>query len=262
MAYHHKSIAVVIPAYNEEGSIAKVVRDFIALREFPGTNSGELLIDDIVVCDNASTDDTASQAFNAGARVIYEATPGYGSACLAGIDVLKTPDIIVFVDGDHSVVATETISLLEEIVKNDADLVIGSRVSSKREKRALTMPQRIGNILASFVIRLIWRQPVSDLGPFRAIKFSSLRKLQMNDKKFGWTVEMQVKAIQHSMKVVEVPVSTLKRIGRSKISGTVKGTFGAATGIFGKIYCLYKKEKANKLDSIELNAAKINSKSQ
>ena len=256
MAYHNKSIAVVIPAYNEEQSIAKVIRDIAALREFPGTNASDFLIDDIVVCDNGSTDDTASEACNAGARVIYESQPGYGSACLAAIKVLKNPDIVVFVDGDHSVKATETISLLEEIVKNDADLVIGSRISAKRERFSLSPQQRFGNFLASMLIRIIWRQPVSDLGPFRAITFSALKKLKMKDRKYGWTVEMQVKAIQQGMKIIEVPVSTLRRIGKSKISGTVRGTIGAALGIFGKIYSLYKEEKSKELKSIQFNPVK------
>lgn len=256
MSYHQKNIAVVIPAFNEEQSIAKVIRDISALRETPGTNNSHLLVDDVVVCDNASTDATAQIAENAGARVVYESKSGYGSACLAAIAHLRNPDIVVFIDGDYSVRATETASLLEEIVKNDADLVIGSRVSSKQEKQALTLQQKIGNVLASFLIRLIWRQAVTDLGPFRAIKFSSLGKLQMQDQAFGWTVEMQIKAIQQGMKIVEVPVSTLKRIGKSKISGTVAGTIGAAIGIFGKIYCLYKQEKSNKLDSVEFDTAK------
>ena len=133
MAYFGKKIAVVIPAFNEADSIAKVVRDLVALREFPGTNQLDPLVDDIVVCDNGSTDSTGQIAAEAGARVVQELRPGYGSACLAAIEVLKNPDIVVFIDGDRSVLVTETISLLEKITAG-ADLVIGSRISSKRER--------------------------------------------------------------------------------------------------------------------------------
>ncbi len=242
MAYQHKTIAVVIPAFNEAESIAKVVRDVLALREFPGTNQLRPLIDDVVVCDNGSTDDTANLAMEAGARVVYEPNAGYGMACQTAIAALKQPDIVVFVDGDRSVKATETIQLLEKI-QEGADLVIGSRVSSKREKYALTPQQRFGNCIASALIRYIWQQPVSDLGPFRAIRYRCLQKLHMMDKTFGWTVEMQVKAIQLGMDISEVPVSTMRRLGHSKISGTVKGTIGAAIGIFGMIFRLHNDEK-------------------
>lgn len=244
MSYRRKKIAVVIPAFNEAESIAKVVRDVMALREFPGTNQLAPLIDDIVVCDNGSTDGTAEIAIDAGARVVYEENSGYGSACLAAIAALKNPDVVVFIDGDRSVLVTETISLLEKI-SDGADLVIGSRIAAKREKHALTPQQWFGNILASGLIRLIWNQPVTDLGPFRAIRMSALRKIHMIDTTYGWTTEMQVKAIQFGMDIREVPVSTLRRIGQSKISGTLKGTIGAATGIFGMIFRLYSEEKSS-----------------
>lgn len=244
MAYHHKKVAVVIPAFNEADSIAKVVRDVLALREFPGTNQLEPLVDDVIVCDNGSTDNTANLALEAGARVVYEGIAGYGAACLTAIEALKNPDIVVFIDGDRSVLANETIQLLEKVCEG-ADLVIGARVSAKREKYALTPQQWFGNVLASALIRLIWHEPVTDLGPFRAIRYSALRKLHMSDPTFGWTTEMQVKAIQLGMDMREVPVSTLRRIGQSKISGTVKGTIGAAIGIFGMIFRLYNEEKAN-----------------
>lgn len=243
MAYGCKKIAVVIPAFNEAESIAKVVRDVLALREFPGTNQLDLLIDDVVVCDNASTDGTGEIAAAAGARVVYEPKAGYGSACLAAIGVLKEPDVVVFIDGDRSVLATETIALLEEISEG-ADLVIGSRVAAKREKHALTPQQWFGNVLASKLITLLWGESVKDLGPFRAIRMQALRKIHMLDSSYGWTTEMQVKAIQFGMDVREVPVSTLRRIGQSKISGTLKGTVGAAIGIFGTIFRLYSDEKA------------------
>ena len=244
MAYCGKKIAVVIPAFNEADSIAKVVRDVVALKEFPGTNHLEPLVDDIVVCDNGSTDATGQIAAEAGARVVQEYRPGYGSACLAAIAALKNPDIVVFIDGDRSVQVTETISLVEKISQG-ADLVIGARVTSKRERYALTPQQWFGNVLASRLIRLIWGTPVTDLGPFRAIRFSALHKIHMTDTTFGWTTEMQVKAIQLGMDIKEVPVSTLRRIGQSKISGTLKGTIGAAIGIFGMIFRLYNEEKAS-----------------
>ena len=244
MAYRRKKIAVVIPAFNEAESIAKVVRDVLALREFPGTNLLDPLIDDIVVCDNASTDGTAEIAINAGAYVVHEPKPGYGNACLTAIKALRDIDVVVFIDGDRSVLVTETISLLEKISEG-ADLVIGSRVASKREKHALTPQQWFGNVLASSLIRLIWNEPVTDLGPFRAIRMSALRKIHMIDPTYGWTTEMQVKAIQFGMDIKEVPVTTLRRIGQSKISGTLKGTIGAAIGIFGMIFRLYSEEKAS-----------------
>jgi len=244
MAYCGKKIAVVIPAFNEADSIAKVVRDVVALREFPGTNQLAPLVDDIVVCDNGSTDATGAIAAEAGARVVQELRPGYGSACLAAISELKNPDIVVFIDGDRSVLVTETISLLEKITAG-ADLVIGARIANKRERYSLTPQQWFGNWLATKLIRYIWDAPVTDLGPFRAIRMSALRKIHMVDSTYGWTTEMQVKAIQLGMDTCEVPVSSLRRIGKSKISGTVKGTIGAAIGIFGMIFRLYNEEKAS-----------------
>lgn len=237
--YLDKKIAVVIPALNEEPSIMKVINGLTALVD---TNSGQTLIDDIVVCDNGSTDGTARIAEASGARVVREKTPGYGAACLTAIDALDTPDIVVFLDADHSVVSEEVFLLLDEFEKG-ADLVVGSRVLGKQDQRALTIPQKFGNWLASVLIRFLWKHPVTDLGPFRAICFSALQKIDMQDKRFGWTVEMQVKAIQNQLSVVEVPVRTMKRIGYSKISGTIRGTIGAALGIFGTIFKLWSQEK-------------------
>ncbi len=249
MAYLDKSIAVVIPAYNEAQSIELVINELQALQD-DSNNSGksQCLIDDIVVCDNASTDNTALKAQSAGARVVHETVQGYGAACLAAINALQQPDIVVFVDADHSVLVTETISLLDCIIEG-ADLAIGCRIASKQQHQALTPQQRFGNVLASYLIRLIWKQPVTDLGPFRAIKYSALKKLAMQDQRFGWTVEMQVKAIQQGFIIREMPVTSLKRIGRSKISGTVTGTIGAALGIFGMIFRLYKQEKQQQISN-------------
>lgn len=200
------------------------------------------VVDQIVVGDNGSTDNTAAIATGYGAMVMLEPERGYGAACSAALAAPMDKDIIVFVDGDHSVVAQELPTLLEPII-DGADLVIGSRVPGRCEKGALTKPQIIGNKLATALMRLLWRGDVTDLGPFRAITQNALLNLKMCDRKFGWTVEMQVKALQHSMNVVEVPVSTNRRIGRSKVSGTVKGVVGAAHGILGTIGKLYWREK-------------------
>ncbi len=236
--YQQMTIAVVIPALNEEQSIALVVRELKAL----SNDKGQPLIDDIVVCDNGSTDATDQQAARAGARVVYESAKGYGAACLKAMQALSEPDVVVFVDADRSVCVNEIDRLLESIDQG-ADLVIGSRDLGFQEPGALTPQQSIGNKLATRLISWLWKQPVSDLGPFRAIRFKALQMLAMNDKAFGWTVEMQVKAIQRGLVVTEVPVMSLKRIGHSKISGTVTGVIGAALGIFGMIAQLWWQEK-------------------
>lgn len=247
--YKNQTVAVVIPAFNEAASIEMVISELRALR----SADDQTLVDDVVVCDNASTDGTGQIAGQSGARVVFEPRAGYGAACLAAISQLNDPDIVVFVDADHSVSVIEMPSLLDEIVAG-YDLVIGSRVSHKREQDALTLPQRIGNTLASALIRLLWASPVTDLGPFRAIRYSSLNWLNMQDREYGWTVEMQVKAIQLGMCITEIPVSSLKRIGYSKISGTVRGVIGAATGIFSMIFRLWIKEKTGVLKKIEMDA--------
>jgi len=241
MAFNNNRVAVVIPAHNERGSITKVVRELaeLVIDEQP-------LIDDIVVCDNDSSDETAQFAQQAGARVIYEPLKGYGAACLSAIkklhnDDARIPKIVIFVDGDYSVKSDEVFDLLAAM-KAGADLVVGSRVNERLHKGALGLHQRFGNFLASALISVIWRKQVSDLGPFRAINFQRLLELDMQDKAFGWTVEMQVKAIQAGFTYVEVPVTTKQRIGISKISGTLRGTIGAAIGIFGMVFKLYRNE--------------------
>lgn len=255
MSYKKHHVSVVIPAHNEALCIGLVVEGFKNLKN----DVGESLIDDIVVCSNGSTDDTSELARNAGARVVQEFRLGYGFACLRGLSAIRginsqaTPDIVVFADGDQSVDPTETVNLLNSIIAGN-DLVIGSRETRLQERQALSVHQRFGNGLASALIRLIWKQPISDLGPFRAVRYSKLLQLDMRDERFGWTVEMQVKAIQVGMKYAEVPVSTLRRVGKSKISGTVKGTIGAAIGIFGKIFQLYAKQ-ASFLASIKTSPA-------
>ncbi|MGS2723720.1 glycosyltransferase family 2 protein [Porticoccus sp. GXU_MW_L64] len=239
--FEQKTVAVVIPAYNESEAIGAVVAGLRQLKN----DQGEALVDDIVVCDNASTDNTADIACDAGARVVYEPRPGYGVACQAAIKALDRPDIVVFVDGDHSVRASELALLLEQL--ECSELVIGSRVLGRCEKGALTTPQRFGNWLASVLIRLFWGAPVTDLGPFRAIHYPALQRLNMEDMAFGWTVEMQVKALIHGFDVAEVPVTTLKRLGKSKISGTLKGVVGAARGILHTIFSLWWRQRRSSL---------------
>jgi len=243
MAYKNYSVSVIIPVHNEGPSIGQVVTD---LRALSCPDNNEPLVDDIIVCNNASTDNSVEQAKSAGANVFNEEIMGYGAACLQGIKQLNRnkelkPNLVVFVDGDYSVKSSELPTLLDELISGH-DLVVGNRVTDLQEHAALSPHQRFGNYLASSLIKLIWRQDVNDLGPFRAIKYSALMQLGMQDQRFGWTVEMQVKAIQAKMAYCEVPVTTLRRIGVSKISGTVKGTIGAAVGIFGKIFRLYLDE--------------------
>lgn len=224
-------VGTVIPAQDEEENIASVVNGLKALKN----PDGSCVIDDIVVCDNDSADATAQRARHAGARVVSQSKPGYGIACLTAIAALRPVDAVLFVDGDQAFDVSETKHLLQAI-EQGADLVIGSRILGQIESGALSLPQIVGNRVAGLLIRILWRQRVTDLGPFRAIKSTALTELQMQDETFGWTVEMQIKAIQAKMKVVEVPVTTLKRRhGKSKIGGTIRGVIGASIGILGMI---------------------------
>ena len=244
MAYKNRRVVVIIPAYNEQQSITQVVTELL---ELPEANSSRALVNEVLVCDNASTDNTASLARAAGATVLPEPRAGYGYACLRCIAHLPQLDLddndfVIFVDGDYSVVSTE-ISLILNSLDQGNDLVIGNRNNPQQETAALGQHQRFGNWLASLLIRFIWRVPVYDLGPFRGLRYAQLRQLNMRDKRFGWTVEMQVKAIQLGYHYAEVAVSTRKRLGESKISGTVRGTIGAGLGIFGKIFTLYWQQR-------------------
>lgn len=211
-------IAVIIPAFNEEGSIGKVVRDVPSM------------VSEVIVCNNASTDRTAEVAREAGATVLLEEKPGYGRACLKGMAYLKEkvkdlqPDVVVFIDGDYSDYPEQLPELLEPIENGDKDLVIGSRALGKRLKGSMTPQQVFGNKLATFMMKVLYKAKFTDLGPFRAIKWKSLLQLNMQDKTYGWTVEMQVKALKHGMACTEIPVDYRKRIGKSKVSGTLKGT--------------------------------------
>ncbi|MCY4094803.1 MAG: glycosyltransferase family 2 protein [Gammaproteobacteria bacterium] len=217
----------VIPAQNEEDNIAPVVEGLLALQDA----SGNRLVDDIVVCDNNSNDATAERARAAGARVVHQTKPGYGIACLTAIAALDPVDIVLFVDGDQSCNLSQADDLLEAITQG-ADLAIGSRSLGQKEPGALSLPQIVGNRVAGLLIRLLWRQRTTDLGPFRAIRVKALTELQMADETFGWTVEMQIKALQLKMNVVELPVDSLRRRhGKSKIGGTFRGVIGASIGI-------------------------------
>jgi glycosyltransferase involved in cell wall biosynthesis len=221
-----KSI-VIIPAYNEEQSIGKVV-----------SSIPRDLISEVVVVNNNSSDNTVSAAKSAGATVINEIVQGYGASCLTGMDYVKTKncDIVVFMDGDYSDFPEETKLLIEPIVQRNYDLVLGSRVLGKREKGALPIQSRFGSIISSFLIRLFWDVKYTDLGPFRTIKLDKLLELNMKDKWYGWTVEMQIKAAKKNYKILEIPVSYRKRIGKSKVTGTIKGTFMASFIILKTIF--------------------------
>jgi len=227
MAFH--SILVIIPAFNEENSVGSVVRDIPAG-----------LIDEIVVVNNNSNDQTAVEAARAGATVLNEPIQGYGRACLRGIAYAKNrqqkPDIIVFIDADYSDYPGEITQVVGPILAGDVDLVIGSRALGQRESGSMTFPQVFGNWLATTLMRWIYGVHYTDLGPFRAIRFDSLIALDMQDTTYGWTVEMQLKAAKKGLRIVEVPVTYRKRIGFSKISGTVKGAVGAGYKIITTIF--------------------------
>lgn len=222
-------IAVIIPAYNEEKSIGKVVNDI-----------SKSLVNEVVVVSNASTDKTEENAQKAGATVLRENRKGYGYACLCGIHYLQNksekPDIIVFLDGDYADFPEEIPDLIRPILVENCDMVIGSRVLGKREKGSLTPQQVFGNWLATKLIKLFYGVSYTDLGPFRAIKFEKLLALNMQDKTYGWTVEMQVKAAKMGFLAKEIPVKYRVRIGVSKVSGTIKGTILAGYKILSTIF--------------------------
>ena len=235
-------VVAVVPARDEESSIARVVRDIRAVIN----TDGKPVFDRILVCDNASTDNTADLARNEGAEVVFEMHPGYGAACLAALSRIAQTDIVVFIDADQSLKVDQATDLLSAIC-DGADLVIGCRPRALQETGSMTLPQRVGNIIASLLIRLIWQVQVSDLGPFRAIRFDALQTLEMQDRGFGWTVEMQVKAIQRGLHMVEVPVHYRRRVGQSKISGTVKGVVLAGIGIVSMIFKLALTKPSSKV---------------
>ena len=221
-------IKVIIPAYNEESSIAHVIHDIPSI------------VAEIIVISNNSTDATEAVAKNAGATVLSEKRKGYGYACLKGMEYIsshETPtDIVVFLDGDYSDYPEELTKIVAPILEEDYDFVVGARVAATREKGAMTMPQIFGNWLATSLMRLFFRSKFTDLGPFRAIKYKKLLELNMEDKTYGWTVEMQLKTLKRKYKYLEVPVNYRNRIGVSKVSGTIKGAIFAGFKILGWIF--------------------------
>lgn len=221
-------IKVIIPAYNEQDSIANVVQDIPSI------------VDEIIVVSNNSTDKTEENAANAGATVLKENRKGYGFACLKGMDYITNkdvkPDIIVFLDGDYSDYPEQLTEIVNPIINDDIDFVIGARVKRLREQGSMTAPQIFGNWLATFLMKLFFGAKFTDLGPFRAIKYDKLLALKMEDKTYGWTVEMQLKALKQKFSYVEIPMKYRNRIGVSKVSGTVKGSVMAGIKILGWIF--------------------------
>ena len=221
-------IKVIIPAYNEQDSIAHVINDI------------PKIVDEVIVISNNSTDKTELNAKNAGATVLKETKKGYGYACLKGLDYIskqkKKPDIIVFLDGDYSDYQEQLTEIVDPIINKDIDFVVGARVEKLRESGSMTPQQVFGNWLATFLMKLFFGAKFSDLGPFRAIKYDKLLALEMEDKTYGWTVEMQLKVLKQKMTYKEIPVKYRNRIGVSKVSGTVKGTIFAGIKILSWIF--------------------------
>lgn len=221
-------ISVIIPAYNEEQSIAKVITDI-----------PKELVREVIVADNNSTDRTSERAKNAGATVVFQPNPGYGNACLKAMEYIASktekPDLIVFLDGDYSDYPQQMTRLVEKI-NEGYDFVIGSRQLGKSEKGSMTPPQIFGNWLATRLMKLFYNANFTDLGPFRAIRYNALLSLEMADKNYGWTIEMQLKSVHKGLKYTEVPMDYKNRIGTSKVSGTIKGVIGASFKIFTAIF--------------------------
>ena len=217
---------VIIPAFNEARAIGRVIGDI-----------PDALVDEVVVVNNASTDETERNARAAGATVLTEPRQGYGYACLRGIEYAKRkqPDIVVFLDGDYSDHPDEMPRLVAPIRRDEADFVLGSRIRGETEPGAMLPQAQIGNRIACTLMRWIWGADYTDLGPFRAIRFRDLLALNMQDTTFGWTIEMQIKAVRAGLRIREVPVSYRKRVGVSKITGTISGTVKASAKILWTI---------------------------
>ncbi|HIE08695.1 MAG TPA: glycosyltransferase family 2 protein [Armatimonadetes bacterium] len=219
-------VVIVIPALNEEEAIGRVLDDI-----------PRHLVSEVIVVDNGSTDRTPEIAKRKGAKVVFEPKRGYGAACYAGFKAAPTDtDIVVFMDGDYSDHPEELPLILGPILRGEADLVIGSRMRGRRERGALPPHSLFGNWLASSLLRLIYGQKVTDLGPFRAIRYECLKMLGMKDRGFGWTVEMQARAARKGLRVVEVPVSYRRRIGKSKITGNLLNSIRAGYKILSTIF--------------------------
>lgn len=222
------NIKVIIPALNEENAISKVIKE---IPEF---------VDEIIVIDNGSNDNTSVVAKEFGATVLHEIKKGYGYACLKGLNYIRNlkdrTDVIVFLDGDYSDYPNQMPKLISPIIYDNFDFVLGSRKQILSEKGAMNSHQRFGNWLATTLMSLIFKSKFTDLGPFRAIKYDVLQKLKMCDKTYGWTVEMQLKILKHKYKYLEVPVKYRNRIGVSKVSGTLKGSIFAGIKILTWIF--------------------------
>ncbi|WP_026450357.1 glycosyltransferase family 2 protein [Aequorivita capsosiphonis] len=233
-----QNIKVIIPAYNEEEAIGKVIA------EIPN------IVSEIIVVNNNSSDNTAEVAKSAGATVLFEPNAGYGYACLKGMEHIsrfdtstgsaqrsaQRPDIVVFLDGDYSDYPTELSRIVAPIIEDNIDFVVGARVKELSEKGSMSFPQRFGNGLATKLMKLFFNSTFTDLGPFRAIKYEKLLALEMEDKTYGWTVEMQLKVLKKKFTYVEIPVKYKNRIGVSKVSGTVKGAIFAGVKILTWIF--------------------------
>ena len=221
-------IHVIIPAYNEQDSIAKVIKDI------------PRVVKEIIVVNNNSTDNTANNAKKAGATVLTEYRKGYGYACLKALEYIAKqeikPEIIVFLDGDYSDYPEQLTEIIAPILNQNIDFVVGTRIKKLRENGAMTPQQIFGNWLSTFLMSLFFGAKFTDLGPFRAIKYPKLLSLQMQDKTYGWTVEMQLKVLKKKMSYKEIPVKYRNRIGVSKVSGTVKGSIFAGIKILSWIF--------------------------
>lgn len=222
-------IKVIIPAFNEEHAIGKVIS------EIPGE-----IVSEVIVVNNGSTDGTGKAAREMGATVLQEPRKGYGAACLKGMEYIahskNKPGIIVFLDADYSDYPRELPGLIAPILQDTHDLVIGSRALGKKETGSMTLPQVFGNWLATRLLKLFYGANFTDLGPFRAIRYQSLISLGMRDLSFGWTVEMQLKAVKMNLRCTEVPVRYRVRIGKSKVSGTIRGAIMAGYKILWTIF--------------------------
>ena len=221
-------IKVIIPAYNEADSIIHVINDIPDI------------VSEVIVVSNNSTDDTEINAKKAGATVLLESNKGYGYACLKGMQYIASktekPDIIVFLDGDYSDYPEELTKIVAPIINDNLDFVIGARAKKLRAEGSMTVPQIFGNWLATSLMTLFFRAKFTDLGPFRAIKYEKLLNLQMEDKTYGWTIEMQLKVLKHKYSYTEIPLNYRNRIGVSKVSGTIKGAIFAGVKILGWIF--------------------------
>ena len=224
----NESIKVIIPAYNEQDSITNVINDIPSI------------VDEIIVVSNNSTDATEQNAKKAGATVLTENRKGYGNACLKGMEYIANqknkPDIVVFLDGDYSDYPEQLTELVAPIINQNIDFVIGTRIEKLRESGSMTPQQIFGNWLATFLMKLFFGATFTDLGPFRAIKYHKLLDLKMQDKTYGWTVEMQLKTLKQKLSYVEIPMKYRNRIGVSKVSGTVKGSILAGVKILSWIF--------------------------